>query len=132
MPYYRMGYHYCSYCREIFSHEEDASHHEKHYCAKSPYVEDAWDESHLNPANKRCATCEHSSSFLSIYGEYEADFAGYDCPQRLEYESRRKFPCPAYVRCVSIADVDFDTREFTEIARRYYRSFGLKESRVRG
>lgn len=100
-------------------------HHEKHYCTKSPHVEDAWRDSGLNPENRCCATCANSESFLTKYGCYEEGPSVSECPQRLDGESDRVFPCSAYARCRHIPAVNYDTREFTEIALRYYRSFGL-------
>ena len=119
----------CNYCTARFRYGEDALHHERYFCEQSPLVDEHWNESPLNPNNKHCATCSHSASFLSEYGCYEVDAAGFDCPQRLISEDKRKFPCSAYVRCTHIPDVHYDTREFTIEARRYYRSFGLKEHR---
>ena len=81
----------------------------------------------MNPDNKRCATCTHSSSFVSASGWYEAEAAGHGCPQRLVYEDRRIFPCPAYVRCISIVGIEYDISNFPEIELRYYRSFSLPE-----
>ena len=127
MPYYSRERYFCSYCHEVFTFEEDAMHHEKHYCTERPHVDEAWNESGLNPINKRCATCQKSASFLTRYGQYEEEPAGFDCPQRLWWESARTFPCLAYVRCVDVPAAErFDTRDFTELALRYLRSFGLQ------
>ena len=125
MPYYKRERYFCSYCHEIFIFEEDATHHEQHYCVKSPFVEEMWSDSSLNPHNLCCATCVRSASFLTKYGCYEESATTPDCPQRLMSESDRTFPCPSYVRCLSVPAAQFDTREFTEIALRYLRSFGL-------
>jgi hypothetical protein len=127
MPYYNREKYHCLYCSESFNYDEDAVHHEHYYCPKSPYVNEAWNESILNPQNRHCATCEKSASFLSKYGDYDEGPATIDCPQRLNWENRRSFPCPAYARCrhVPAAGIGGGTREFPEIAQRYCRSFGL-------
>lgn len=116
----------CSYCKEHFQHFEDAEEHELFYCSKSPKVNTEWDESPLNPLNKRCATCEHAESFLDCCGLYEVGPVTAECPQRYRLEKNRTFPCTAYVRATKAVGYDFTGATLTEVGLRYLRSFGIK------
>ena len=127
MPECRDGMYHCSHCECVsFLFEEDALEHERYYCPESPTVDEEWNDSPLNPQARRCATCAKSASFLMESGNYREDQASHDCPQRLLLESERKFPCAAYVRCLTFPlPPSFNTRHFSEVSLRYLRSFKL-------
>lgn len=117
----------CSYCGEVFQYIEDADHHEKFFCMKSPIVNKAWEQSRLNPANEHCATCEHSSSFLDELANYYVGDADFQCPQRMCQEKKRSFPCGGYSQGGKAVAVNFSMAELTEVGRRYLQSFGISE-----